>query len=321
MIADAFLIVDKPPGLTSHDIVAIVRAVTGLKKVGHTGTLDPFATGVLPVALGGATRLIQFLDEREKIYDMTVSLGREMDTGDPTGAVVAEAPVPTFSTADVEAVLARFHGPQMQTPPRYSAVKVQGRPLYSYARKGDVVEAQPRPIEVYSLELTSSDPTSLRVLLRCSRGTYARVLASDIGRALGTVAHLSALRRIASGSFRIERAVSLAKLAEAVAGDADWERVLRPSRGGERVVWRPRDEVFKGLGASLIPPVDALAHLPRMNLAQADARRLMLTGSLPGPPPEGTVLLVSGDTVVGVATATTVVPLLTEQVRGRPPVG
>lgn len=317
MIADGFLIIDKPPGLTSHDIVALVRAVTGLKKVGHTGTLDPFATGVLPVALGGATRLIQFLDEREKIYDMTVALGTEMDTGDPTGAVVAEAPVPALTQADVEAALTRFVGAQMQTPPRYSAVKVNGRPLYSYARKGDIVEAEPRPIEVFSLELMEMDAGSLRVMLRCSRGTYARVLASDIGRALGTVAHLSALRRVASGSFRIEHALSLAKLAEAVAGDADWERVLRPSRGGERVVWRPRDEVFKGLGAALIPPSGALSHLPRMNLSQADTRRLLALGTLAGPPPATTVLLVSDTLVVGVATATTVIPLLTEQVRGR----
>lgn len=317
MIADGFLVVDKPPGLTSHDIVAIMRAVTGLKKVGHTGTLDPFATGVLPVALGGATRLIQFLDEREKIYDMTVAFGSRTDTGDPTGTVVAEAPVPPLDAAGLEARLASLVGTRMQTPPRYSAVKVQGEPLYAYARRGVEVEAQARPVTIHSLELLSVEAASARLLLRCSRGTYARVIAEEVGELLGTVAHLGALRRVASGAFRIERAASLAKIAEAVAGDPDWERVLRPARGEARVPWKPRAEVFAGLKPWFIPPVDALQHLPKMTISPADARRLAVTGLLPGSRPDAAVLLLCGAEVVGVATPKGAVSLAQESVDPR----
>ena len=169
MSQDAFLIVDKPPGVTSHDVVAVVRAVTGLKKVGHTGTLDPFATGVLPLALGGATRLIQYLDEDRKIYDAVIQLGTATDTGDPTGSVIAEAPVPALNRARVLEVLDGFRGQRMQTPPRYSAVKVAGRPLYDYARKGVDVEVKARPIRIDAMELLSLGENTLRVAIQIGR--------------------------------------------------------------------------------------------------------------------------------------------------------
>lgn len=314
MNADGFLVIDKPPGLTSHDVVAILRAVTGLNKVGHTGTLDPFATGVLPLALGGATRLIQFLDEREKIYDATVTLGSATDTGDPTGTVIESKPVPPLDKAHVLEVLAGFVGDRMQTPPRYSAVKVKGKPLYAYARKGQDVAVQARPITVHGMELVELEETRLRVIIKCSRGTYARVLAEEIGEALGTLGHLGALRRLGSGPFLIEQALSFGKLAEAVAGDPDWGRVLRPGRDGERVQWRTRDQVFASLNPAWVSPRVALGHLPRLELTPADARRFARTGiQVPAPPNQ--VLLTCGEDVLGVAGPTGGVALSRETIR------
>ena len=208
----AFLVVDKPEGITSHDVVAAVRAVTGIKKVGHTGTLDPFATGVLPLALGHATRLIQYLDESVKVYDMTIGLGQQTDTGDPTGTVTDTAPVPELEEAAVRKTLEGFLGDQMQTPPAYSAVKKDGKPLYHYARKGEAVEVAARPITIRALDLLGMEPGVLRVRLTCSRGTYARVLANDIAAALGTVGHLLALSRSQSGPFTLGAAISMASL-------------------------------------------------------------------------------------------------------------
>jgi tRNA pseudouridine55 synthase len=312
---DGFLIVDKPPGVTSHDVVAVVRAVTGLKKVGHTGTLDPFATGVLPLALGAATRLIQFLDEREKVYDATLRLGSATDTGDPTGTVVAEAPVPALARARVQEVLATFVGPRQQVPPRYSAVKVAGRPLYDYARRGEDVAIAARPIEVFGMELLDVGTATLRVRIRCSRGTYARVLAEEIGEALGTVAHLEALRRDASGAFTLAQSIGMARIADIVAGDVAWERVLRPSRDGEaRVPWRGRDQVRDGLAPWVIGARDALRHLPAVTVAPLDARRLRAHGAPPPLPAgvQGPCLLLEGDAILAVAHGTSLVPLLHE---------
>jgi tRNA pseudouridine55 synthase len=313
MIRDGFLVVDKPPGVTSHDVVAVVRAVTGLKKVGHTGTLDPFATGVLPLALGNATRLIQFLDEDHKIYDATVRLGAATDTGDPTGQVVAEAPVPELERAQIEHVLASFKGPRMQTPPKYSAVKVAGRPLYDYARRGESVEVKARQIRIDAMELVSFEGPRVRVLIHCSRGTYARVLAEEIGEQLGTVGHLEELRRVASGPFHLDASVGFSRIAEIVAGDPAWDRVLRPGRGDERVPWRPRDEVFSGLQPWLVAPRDALKHMPTLPLNAVDARRFRTSGAVPPPPPgaAGPYLLLEGDAIIGVGTPgiRTAVPL------------
>jgi tRNA pseudouridine55 synthase len=325
MIRDGFLVVDKPPGVTSHDVVAVVRAVTGLKKVGHTGTLDPFATGVLPLALGNATRLIQFLDEDRKVYDATVRLGAATDTGDPTGSVVAEGPVPAMDRARVEAVLSTFLGQRMQVPPKYSAVKVAGRPLYDYARKGETVEVKARPIRIDAMELVSIEGPRVRVMIHCSRGTYARVLAEEIGEALGTFGHLEELRRVASGPFHLDASVGFSRIAEIVAGDPAWDRVLRPGRGEERVPWRSRDEVFAGLQPWLVAPRDALRHLSSLTLTPVDARRFRTTGAVPPPPPgaNGPYLLLEGDTIVGVGTpgVRTAVPLgePTHRDRPRPP--
>lgn len=299
---DGFLVVDKPPGVTSHDIVAIVRAVTGLNKVGHTGTLDPFATGVLPLALGGATRLISYLDESVKVYDAGIQLGTQTDTGDPTGQVVRAAPVPAFKLKELEAVLASFLGERQQVPPKYSAVKVQGRPLYAYARAGEEVEAKSRPIRIHAMELVEHSPERVRVRIRCSRGTYARVIAEEVGEALGTVAHLAELRRDASGAFTLEHAVSLSRLANIVAGSPEWVNVLRPTRREDRVQWRDRASIIGGLQPFLLTAGAVLGHLPTMSLSPMEARRFVQTGVPPALArgKSQSLLLLEGSEIVGV---------------------
>lgn len=281
-----FLVVDKPEGITSHDVVATLRAVTGVKKVGHTGTLDPFATGVLPLAFGPATRMIEYLDEGLKVYDATIRLGSATDTGDLTGEVVAEAPLPTLADAALAEVLDTFVGEQGQRPPMYSAVKVRGKPLYKYARKGETVEVAERRITVYGLEVVERADDHLRLMVHCSRGTYARVLADDIATALGSRGHLTALQRPRSGPFFIEDSLSMPVLADLVAPGSGkhWAEVLRPKRGEERVPWRPRDEVRAALGRWLKSPLEALHHLPIADVNASVAKRVR-SGGAPPPPP------------------------------------
>lgn len=303
MISDGFLVIDKPPGVTSHDMVAVVRAVTGFQKVGHTGTLDPFATGVLPLALGGATRLISFLDESQKIYDANVVLGVQTDTGDPTGQTIAESPVPTLRTGEVERMLADFLGDREQVPPKYSAVKVKGKPLYAYARAGKEVEVRARTIHIFGMELLGIGPTTIRVRIRCSRGTYARVLAEEIGAALGTVAHLGELRREASGSFTLDQAMTMSRLGTIVGGSPEWVKVLRPSRGEERVEWRERSEILAGLQPWLLAAPRMLSHLTAFTLSPIESRRFASAGLLPPAvsSSQQPVLLLEGREVIGVA--------------------
>ena len=299
-----FVVFDKPPGITSHDVVAMFRAVTGIRKVGHTGTLDPFATGVLALAVGGATRLIQYLDEDLKVYDAMLQLGQATDTGDPEGEVIAEAPVPEVGDDAVRAVLAGFVGERMQTPPPYSAVKVNGRPLYSYARAGEHVEVPARPIRVDAVELLGWQAPHMRVRITCGKGTYARVLAEEIGEALGSVAHLIGLRRERSGPFTLERSLAPAALSSLVAGTEDWQAALRPARGAERMPWRPRDEVRAGLAGVLWSPAEAMAR-PGIALNPRELKRVQ-SGGLPPPPPGevadgGLYLLMDGPELIAVA--------------------
>ncbi len=279
-----FLVVDKQAGITSHDVVAMVRAVTGIKKVGHTGTLDPFARGVLPLALGSATRLIRHLDESQKVYDADIALGVATDTGDPTGKEVERKPVPTFDSLTVARVLDSFLGDRMQKPHRFSAVKVKGKRLYEYARAGEEVEVEARPIHIYDLQLIDMAADRLRVQLTCSRGTYARGLADEIASALGTVGHLQALTRLRSGPFDMERALGLETLSEIVAGTPEWTRALRRVRGEDRVKWFPRDQVHSALGAYRIAPLVALHHLPLLPVSQAVAEVVRRGGATPPPP-------------------------------------
>lgn len=304
---DLFLVVDKPAGITSHDVVAMIRAVVGERQVGHTGTLDPFATGVLAVAIGSTTKLMQYLDESLKVYDLTIALGASTDTGDPTGEVVEQAPVPPLDHAKVDAVLRTFLGDRMQVPPAYSAVKHQGRPLYWYARRGEPVTVPPRPITVHEIKLLDVAPNQLRLVVSCSKGTYARVLAEEIAAALGTVGHLSALSRLQSGPFRLADAVSVQWLAEVVAAEpaATWEEVLRPRRDQPRLPWKPRDEVRAAVRGKSISPLHALSHLPMVEVDEVDAKRVRF-GNLPRALPVGVglggrYLLVRGPDLLAIA--------------------
>ncbi|WP_223636221.1 tRNA pseudouridine(55) synthase TruB [Corallococcus sp. EGB] len=219
---DGVLVIDKPLGPTSFDVVRQVRGLLKVKKAGHTGTLDPMATGVLPVCLGEATKVAGIITEGDKAYDAVVRLGVETDTQDAQGKPTAEAPVPPLTAPLLEAVLARFRGTFEQVPPMYSAVKVAGKRLYELARAGAEVERASRTVTVHELVLRDFSADRLTLSVRCSKGFYVRTLAYDLGRALGCGAHLEALRRTMSGPFTLARAIPLGDLAslprEAVAG-------------------------------------------------------------------------------------------------------
>jgi tRNA pseudouridine55 synthase len=203
--AEGLLLVDKPSGMTSHDAVDVVRRSLGTRKVGHAGTLDPMATGLLVLGVGRATRLLRYLGELPKTYAATGRLGEETDTLDGEGEIVRTAPV-DVSLAEVERACASLVGESMQTPPAYSAVKVGGRKLYEAARKGEVLEAPARPIRVDAFDVTAFYGRDLEARVTCSGGTYVRVLVADVGRTLGCGAHLVRLRRTTIGSFRVEDA-------------------------------------------------------------------------------------------------------------------
>jgi len=210
-----FLNIDKPAGMTSHDVVARVRRLVGQKRVGHAGTLDPAATGVLVVALGAATRLIEYVQEAtSKQYLATVELGVTTTTDDAAGDVLTTNPVPVLDQGRLERALDEFRGRVMQVPPMYAALHHEGRRLHELAREGIVVERVARPVVIERLEVVSWRSPQLILDIMCSKGTYIRALARDIGAALGCGAHLQALRRTAVGQFRIEQATPLAALEE-----------------------------------------------------------------------------------------------------------
>lgn len=199
--------VDKPAGWTSHDVVAKTRGVLGTGRVGHSGTLDPDATGVLVLGVGRATRLLRFLTDLPKSYEAEIVLGAETDTGDSSGSVVARWDMAGVSEAAARAAAAALTGEIMQVPPMVSAVKVGGRRLYELAREGKEVERPPRPVTVHRFDLAAAGSEGVwRAAVECSSGTYVRTLASDLGRALGGGAHLRSLRRTAVGGFGLDRA-------------------------------------------------------------------------------------------------------------------
>jgi tRNA pseudouridine55 synthase len=228
-MAFGLLNIDKPAGPTSHDIVQRVRRGTGERRIGHAGTLDPMASGVLILVLGQATRLAEYLTASQKAYRAVVTVGVATDTYDAEGTVVEEKPLPDdFGREMVEAALEGFRGPLQQIPPVYSAIKVGGRPAYDRVRSGEKVELKPRSVEIYDLRLTAFEPPAITIELTCSAGTYVRSLAHDLGKALECVAMLSELERTASGRFTIAEAVSWPVL-EAGFADGSWERYLLPA--------------------------------------------------------------------------------------------
>lgn len=244
------LVVDKPAGFTSHDVVAKLRGICGTRKMGHGGTLDPMATGVLPVFVGGAVKAVDLAPNQNKAYDAEILPGLATDTGDITGAVLQRAEA-QISAQQLAAVLPRFLGPQQQLPPLYSAVKVKGRPLYDYARKGEEVQRKKRDIEIYKLELLNRPAEENRFWLHvaCSKGTYIRTLVEDIGKALGLPATLSALRRTSAGAF--------------TEGQAHTLEEIQAARDEDRL-------------QSLFCPVEQLfCALPALRLNETQARRLL----------------------------------------------
>ena len=212
-VVPAVYFIDKPVGPTSFRMVQLVKRALQIKKVGHAGTLDPFASGLLIVCVGrAATKHISKLMEGDKEYSATLKLGIETDSQDCTGVVTFENDVPDLSWKEVEDCLGRFVGEQLQHPPQFSALKYKGKPLYYYARKGIKVEKPPRKIIIRELELCGLQDDLLQIRVVCSKGTYIRTLAADIGTALGSGAHLTELRRLRSGSFSVATALAGEKL-------------------------------------------------------------------------------------------------------------
>lgn len=208
---DGIVIVDKPQDWTSQDVTARLRRVFNTRRIGHGGTLDPMATGVLPVFVGRATRGVEFFEHAEKTYETVLRLGLTTDTEDITGTVLTEAPVSVIDE-QIEAALAAFRGQIMQIPPMYSALKVNGQKLCDLARKGKTVERQPRPITIHELTLLERTENTLRLRVRCSKGTYIRTLCKDIGEQLGCGGCMESLRRVSAGEYTIDEAVPLQEL-------------------------------------------------------------------------------------------------------------
>jgi tRNA pseudouridine55 synthase len=283
---DGILIIDKPADFTSHDVVAKTRRILKTKRVGHTGTLDPFATGVMVILVGRATRLAQFLDKDEKEYEATIRFGFETDTGDVTGRQKAEGKSQkAVSASEIESVLPEFRGEILQTPPMYSAKKIEGKKLYELARKGIEIERKSVKVKIYELEIIQEgemseppavaggfaaienqprisaddadeenkdqsskfkDQITIRVV--CSAGTYIRTLAEDIGRKMGIGAHLTALRRTRAGKFDLSKAVTLEKL----------EKIVSENR---------LDEIFVSMN-------EAVSHLPEKKLSSEEILKI-----------------------------------------------
>lgn len=254
-----FLVVDKPGGWTSHDVVDAARRWLGTRRVGHLGTLDPLATGVLPLAVRDATKLVPFVEGGRKAYEATLLLGAETDTLDADGRVTARHTGSWPNEAEARTAIAEFVGPLDQIPPMFSAVKQGGVPLHRLARRGAEVERKPRRIEIFALSLVRYEPPELALLVEGSAGTYVRVLAADLGRRLGCYAHVRALRRTASGPFTLAQAATVDAL----------DRVPDP-------------------GARLLSPLAVLG-LPPLSLDETEARRVVHGGALvrPAGAPDG----------------------------------
>lgn len=243
---DGVLLLDKPVGISSNAALQRAKRLYAAEKAGHTGTLDPLASGLLPIVLGEATKFSQYLLDADKRYLAAVRFGEATDTGDAEGEVIERVPV-DFVLSQLLDVLASMTGRQQQVPPMHSALKHHGRPYYDYARRGEVVPREARDVDVHALRLVEWSPPLATIDVTCSKGTYVRVLAEDLGRTLGGVAHLAGLRRSETGGFDLAQAVTLDAL--------------------ERMTPAARDDI-------LLPPEVLVAHLPQVELDAASATRL-----------------------------------------------
>ncbi|NBB92204.1 MAG: tRNA pseudouridine(55) synthase TruB, partial [Gammaproteobacteria bacterium] len=245
---NGILLLDKPGEITSNAALGRAKRILGIKKAGHTGTLDPMASGLLVLCFGQATKVAGFLLDADKCYEALVRLGVTTDSEDAEGAVLERKPVPTLGDTCIEAVLERFRGAIEQVPPMHSALKHEGRRLYELARRGETVERPPRPVVIHALEVLERDEETLRLRVSCSKGTYIRSLARDIGQALGCGAHLAGLRRTASAPFDVRDAVTLDAL----------------------------ESLTQAQARSLLAPADrALEGLPAVELDDQQSRRIM----------------------------------------------
>lgn len=226
-MANGIISIDKPQGWTSQDVTARLRRVFNTRRIGHGGTLDPMATGVLPVFVGRATRAVEFFEHAEKTYEAVLRLGLSTDTEDITGTVLREQPV-SLTREQVEAVLPEFRGQIMQTPPMYSALKVNGQKLYQLARKGREVERPSRPITIHRLELLDFSGQEARLRIECSKGTYIRTLCKDIGQRLGCGGCMASLRRTRAGAYTLADSVPLERLLEESEAGMEVEHYLMP---------------------------------------------------------------------------------------------
>ncbi len=269
------LLVDKPAGVTSFDVVAIVRRALGIKSVGHTGTLDPFATGLLVVLTGKATRLARFLDGFEKVYTATVRFGASSDTDDSTGVLTAPSAI-SYQPSDeaVRSALAGFVGTQSQLPPAYSAKKIDGQRAYARARKGEEVVLQPVEVTIHSIELLRCEWPDAEIRVSVSSGTYIRSLARDLGTKLGVPAHCAALRREAIGDFKVTAAQRLATI---------------------------QDGSAEGRMDGSLSMLDLVPHLPRQDVTAEELVHLGHGRAIEGRTAEGTVALVHQDALVAIA--------------------
>ncbi|GHD43608.1 tRNA pseudouridine synthase B [Marinobacter persicus] len=277
---NGILVIDKPQGVTSNGILQQVKRLYGAAKAGHTGALDPLATGVLPLCFGEATKFSQMMLDSDKAYVTTARLGIRTETGDSEGAVVEENPVPALTEADVEQVLERFRGPIEQVPSMYSALKHQGRPLYEYAREGIEIDRPARPVTIHELTLLAMRENELDLAVSCTKGTYVRSLVEDIGNALGCSAHVSALRRTMASGYTLEDAHAVPEL-EAM---------------------REKGESLDGL---LLPPESALTMFPEVQLSGPSLVSI-LNGQpvkMTDQPVEGYVRLYGNHSFVGLAEA------------------
>ncbi len=243
---EGLLVIDKPLGGTSHDVVNRIRRVSGVRRVGHAGTLDPLATGVLLLCVGRATRLVEYLVGHGKMYETTVRLGQTTNTYDAEGEVVQERPFSHISPSQIEQALTQFRGTIQQIPPLYSAIKKDGQPLYKLARKGEVVDVPPREVTIHELTLLGIELPEVQLRVHCSSGTYIRSLGHDLGEALGCGGHLSMLRRTAVGKFTTQQATPLTELTQENVTDY------------------------------LLPSDTAASHLPRLDLNQVETARLLM---------------------------------------------
>lgn len=272
-VVDGLLLLDKPAGLSSNAALQRAKRALGARKAGHTGTLDPLATGLLPIAFGEATKFAQAQLDAAKAYRAVVRFGERRSTGDAEGEVVETGPLPADRAA-VEAALERFRGPQLQVPPRHAALKHQGRAYYDYARAGIEIERKPRPVVIHALDLLDWRSPDATIDVACSKGTYVRVLAEDLGAACGSCAHLAALRRTASGGFSLDGAIALDAL-----------EALDPAA---------RD-------ARLLPVERLVDGMPRVDLDDEGARRFSQGRTVAVPAADGRCAVFAGGRLLGLA--------------------